>query len=193
MVAVITAILAGSAAGAAGSAPIQPLTTGGISRRRCDRPGNICCPGALPAGMSASVAATDGRGGNGAIWACMLSRRRSGDLDHLCRQRPRGRWGPRWCGLVCVLHEAPLIWRANLRWHRVPGNAHPLIRNARVTCMRDNVVPLERGLEEEEAAPLWRALADPTRRPPARPTSAAAFAAGPRSGSATVLVRACGW
>ena len=30
--------------------------------------------------------------------------------------------------------------------------------------MRDNVVPLERGLEEEEAAPLWRALADPTRR-----------------------------
>ena len=30
--------------------------------------------------------------------------------------------------------------------------------------MRDNVVPLERGLEEDEAAPLWRALADPTRR-----------------------------
>ena len=29
--------------------------------------------------------------------------------------------------------------------------------------MRGNVVPLERGLEEE-TAPLWRALADPTRR-----------------------------
>ncbi len=30
--------------------------------------------------------------------------------------------------------------------------------------MRSNVVPLERGLEEGATAPLWRALADPTRR-----------------------------
>src|SRR5262249_36031808 len=37
------------------------------------------------------------------------------------------------------------------------------IWNARVTCMHGNVVPLERGLEEQ-TAPLWRALADPTRR-----------------------------
>src|SRR5215510_14240631 len=38
-----------------------------------------------------------------------------------------------------------------------------LICNASVTCVRGNVVPLERGLENE-TAPLWRALADPTRR-----------------------------
>src|SRR5262249_16992501 len=37
------------------------------------------------------------------------------------------------------------------------------IWNARVTCVRGYVMPLERGLEEE-TAPLWRALADPTRR-----------------------------
>src|SRR6516162_1908983 len=45
----------------------------------------------------------------------------------------------------------------------VPGPTARLICNARVTCMGGNVVPLERGLEEE-TAPLWRALADPTRR-----------------------------
>ena len=38
-----------------------------------------------------------------------------------------------------------------------------LICNARVTCVRGNVVPLDRGLEDD-TAPLWRALADPTRR-----------------------------
>src|SRR5215469_12850486 len=45
----------------------------------------------------------------------------------------------------------------------VPGPAARPICNARVTCMRGDVVPLERGLEED-TAPLWRALADPTRR-----------------------------
>src|SRR5579863_1539087 len=44
-----------------------------------------------------------------------------------------------------------------------PGPPARLICNARVTCMRGNVVPLERGLEDHTAA-LWRALADPTRR-----------------------------
>src|SRR5712692_9937338 len=46
---------------------------------------------------------------------------------------------------------------------RVPGPPAGLICNARVTCMPGNAVPLERGLEED-TAPLWRALADPTRR-----------------------------
>src|SRR5215467_12342052 len=45
----------------------------------------------------------------------------------------------------------------------VPGPAARPICNARVTCMRGDVVPLEQGLEED-TAPLWRALADPTRR-----------------------------
>src|SRR6516165_9117397 len=45
----------------------------------------------------------------------------------------------------------------------VPGPGAPPICNATITCMRGNVVPLERGLEED-TAPLWRALADPTRR-----------------------------
>src|SRR5215470_1745511 len=43
-----------------------------------------------------------------------------------------------------------------------PGSTARLICNARVTRMRGNVVPLERGLDD--TAPLWRALADPTRR-----------------------------
>src|SRR5260370_6547094 len=38
------------------------------------------------------------------------------------------------------------------------------ICNARVTCMRGDVVPLARGGLEEDTALLWRALADPTRR-----------------------------
>src|SRR6266568_1202717 len=46
---------------------------------------------------------------------------------------------------------------------RVPGPGAELICNATVTCMPGNIVPLERGLEED-TAPLWRALADPTRR-----------------------------
>src|SRR5258708_9726852 len=46
---------------------------------------------------------------------------------------------------------------------RVPGPGAELICNATVTCMPGNAVPLERGLEED-TAPLWRALADPTRR-----------------------------
>src|SRR5262249_19229529 len=37
------------------------------------------------------------------------------------------------------------------------------ICNARVTCMSGNVVPLDRGPEEDTGL-LWRALADPTRR-----------------------------
>src|SRR5262244_512859 len=45
----------------------------------------------------------------------------------------------------------------------VPGPGARIICNARVTCMLGNAVPLERGLEED-TAPLWRALADPTRR-----------------------------
>src|SRR5262249_2722280 len=44
-----------------------------------------------------------------------------------------------------------------------PDPSRRPICNARVTCMRGNVVLLDRGLEEE-TAPLWRALADPTRR-----------------------------
>src|SRR6516165_4878545 len=38
-----------------------------------------------------------------------------------------------------------------------------LICNARVTCMPGNVMPLERGRQDDTAS-LWRALADPTRR-----------------------------
>src|SRR6516165_535124 len=45
-----------------------------------------------------------------------------------------------------------------------PDSGAMLICNARVTCMRGNVVPLARGGLEEDTAPLWRALADPTRR-----------------------------
>src|SRR5579859_3782699 len=44
-----------------------------------------------------------------------------------------------------------------------PGPPARLICNARVTCMRGSVVPLERELEED-ADLLWRTLADPTRR-----------------------------
>src|SRR5579859_6854488 len=44
-----------------------------------------------------------------------------------------------------------------------PGPPARLICNARVTCMRGSVVPLERELEEDTAS-LWCALADPTRR-----------------------------
>jgi DNA-binding transcriptional ArsR family regulator len=44
-----------------------------------------------------------------------------------------------------------------------PGPAAERICNASVTYIRRNVVPLERGLEQD-TAPLWRALADPTRR-----------------------------
>jgi len=40
----------------------------------------------------------------------------------------------------------------------------PQLRNARVTRMHGNVVPLAHGGLEEDTAPLWRALADPTRR-----------------------------
>src|SRR5579864_6300944 len=46
----------------------------------------------------------------------------------------------------------------------VRGPAARLICNARVTCMPGTVVPLARGGLEEDTAPLWRALADPTRR-----------------------------
>src|SRR6516164_10396556 len=46
----------------------------------------------------------------------------------------------------------------------VPGPTTRLICNARVTCMRADVVPLARGGLEEDTAPLWLALADPTRR-----------------------------
>ena len=49
----------------------------------------------------------------------------------------------------------------------VPGFLARPIRNARVTCMRGTLVPLARGGLEEDTAPLWRALADPTR--PCRP------------------------
>jgi len=45
-----------------------------------------------------------------------------------------------------------------------PGPSATLICNARVTCMRGDVVPLARGGLEEDTALLWRALADPTRR-----------------------------
>ena len=49
----------------------------------------------------------------------------------------------------------------------VPGFLARPIRNARVTCMRGTLVPLARSGLEEDTAPLWRALADPTR--PCRP------------------------
>src|SRR5215467_8812804 len=42
--------------------------------------------------------------------------------------------------------------------------ARPQLRNARVTRMHGNVVPLAPGGPEQDTAPLWRALADPTRR-----------------------------
>src|SRR5262249_293702 len=45
-----------------------------------------------------------------------------------------------------------------------PGASRRPICNARVTCMRGDVVPLARGGLEEDTAALWRALADPTRR-----------------------------
>src|SRR5262249_57798907 len=56
-------------------------------------------------------------------------------------------------------HVGPIQVVYESRW----GPTATLICNARVTCMRGNVVPLERG-PEDETAPLWRALADPTRR-----------------------------
>src|SRR5579864_6546147 len=46
----------------------------------------------------------------------------------------------------------------------VLGAPAKLICNARVTCMRGDVVPLARGRLEEDTGLLWRALADPTRR-----------------------------
>src|SRR5215469_3434537 len=45
-----------------------------------------------------------------------------------------------------------------------PGPSCKLICNARVTCMRGDVVLLARDGLEEDTALLWRALADPTRR-----------------------------
>src|SRR5215471_12481262 len=44
------------------------------------------------------------------------------------------------------------------------GASPSQIRNARVTYMNGDVLPLGRGGLEEGTAPLWRALADPTRR-----------------------------
>src|SRR6516225_8722152 len=43
------------------------------------------------------------------------------------------------------------------------GSTAGPICNAKVTCVRGNVVALERWLEDD-TAPLWRAMADPTRR-----------------------------
>src|SRR5215472_1881845 len=49
-------------------------------------------------------------------------------------------------------------------WHLGrPGPTETLICNASITCMRGNVLPLERGLEDDTAL-LWRTLAEPTRR-----------------------------
>src|ERR1700736_5467908 len=56
------------------------------------------------------------------------------------------------------------ICRGRSHCRAVRADRRGSICNAKVTCMHGNVLPLARNGLEDGSAPLWRALADPTRR-----------------------------